>query len=75
MVSAYEEGQVGCAAGAGVIFMEVADGTVFRGYGHCGKIVAVADCLGRSVVVFSFDSRSRAGEKEGGIGIPGNHRQ
>ena len=36
--------------------MEVADGTVFLGYGHCGKIVAVADCLGRSVLVFSSSS-------------------
>lgn len=51
MVSAHEEGQVGCGAGAGVVFVEVADHTVFGRHGHCEEVVAVADCLMRSASV------------------------
>lgn len=45
MVAADEEGQVGRGAGAGVIFVEVADGAVFGGDGHGGEVVAVAHGL------------------------------
>lgn len=45
VVAADEEGQEGRDAGAGVVFVEVADGTVFAGHGHGGQVVAVAHGL------------------------------
>ena len=49
MVAADEKGEVGGVAAAGVVFVEVADGAVFRGNGHCGEVVGVADGLGKGV--------------------------
>lgn len=45
MVAADEEGKVGRAAAAGVVFVEIADGAVFGGHGHGGQVVGVAHGL------------------------------
>ena len=46
VIPANEECEVGCDAGAAVVFVEIADSPVFVGYGHAVEIIAVADCLG-----------------------------
>ena len=45
MITANEECEVGCNAGAAVVFMKIADSPVFVGYRHAVEIIAVADCL------------------------------
>ena len=62
MVSANEKGQVGCGAGSGIILVEVADGAVFGGYGHCREVIAVADCLKQSASACLFEVFREKGE-------------
>ena len=45
VITANEECEVGCNAGAAIVFVEIADSPVFVGYGHAVEIIAVADCL------------------------------
>lgn len=56
MVAADKEGEVGCNAGAAVVLVEIADSSIFMGYGHAIEVVAIADCLS---LLNKYRSRSR----------------
>lgn len=45
MIAANEEGKVGCNAGTAVVLVEIANSSIFLGYGHAIEVVAISDCL------------------------------